>query len=412
MASRDPQALHRQATLRLAGAALVTFAALLGLGSYYGLPIVVAGSLHWFLLAVLAAGTGLGVVAPRWSLLARPVGALLVLGAGFVVYLLAGSTWYQLGNPAQVEASTHWAFGGLFVAVAVGAAVAAQYFQSSPHNQLPDARGLASTSRVGTWLALVGAAVSFAWALGQPMLEAESVLAVLLVPCLLAIELLFAGLVGFVRRPSHGAFGAGLIGSRFLGSSFNPVESIFTAIEITFDVDVRSSWALGYLRRTAPPVAVAIAASAWLLSGVVVVDASQQGVRERFGQVNEEQVLEPGLHLGLPWPFDRVRRVDVMRVRDLPIGYTDAKAGAQALWTQLHAAEEYNLLLGDGRDLVTVNGELQYRIRDIHAWLYGCQNPEEALETLAYRVLMEATVDKDARPGIVSGYRWVFHALP
>ena len=67
---------------------------------------------------------------------------------------------------------------------------------------------------------------------------------------------------------------------------------------------------------------------------------------------------------------------------------------SDALWTQYHAAEEYNLLIGDGRDLVTVNAELQYRIGDVHDWIYGCQNPEEALETLAYRVLMEATVDR------------------
>ena len=37
---------------------------------------------------------------------------------------------------------------------------------------------------------------------------------------------------------------------------------------------------------------------------------------------------------------------------------------------------------------------MSYRIRDLHAWLYSCQNPEEALQTLAYRALMEATVDK------------------
>ena len=131
-----------------------------------------------------------------------------------------------------------------------------------------------------------------------------------------------------------------------------------------------------------------------MLSGVVVVDASQLAVRERFGRVQPGVVLRPGLVVGLPWPLDRVRRVDVHRIRSAPLGYADAKAGADALWTQYHAAEEYNLLLGNGRDLVTVNAEVSYRIRDLHAWLYSCQNPEEALQTLAYRALMEATVDK------------------
>ena len=53
-----------------------------------------------------------------------------------------------------------------------------------------------------------------------------------------------------------------------------------------------------------------------------------------------------------------------------------------------------NLLIGDGRDLVTVNVELQYRVGDIHDWIYGSQNPDEALQTLAYRVLMQSTVDR------------------
>jgi len=104
--------------------------------------------------------------------------------------------------------------------------------------------------------------------------------------------------------------------------------------------------------------------------------------------------LQPGLNVGLPWPFDRVQVVDTERIRSMPLGFSGAKANANALWTQYHAAEEYNLLIGDGRDLVTVNVELQYRIKDVHAWIYGCQNPDQALETLAYRVLMDATVDR------------------
>ena len=82
------------------------------------------------------------------------------------------------------------------------------------------------------------------------------------------------------------------------------------------------------------------------------------------------------------------------RCAEMTIGFLEAKAGADALWTKYHAAEEYNLLLGDGRDLVTINAVLHYRVGDVHAWLYGCQNPEEALETMAYRVVTEATVDQ------------------
>ena len=84
-----------------------------------------------------------------------------------------------------------------------------------------------------------------------------------------------------------------------------------------------------------------------MLSGVVVVDASQLPFGSA-GRVQPGVVLRPGLVVGLPWPLDRVRRVDVHRIRSAPLGYADAKAGADALWTQYHAAEEYNLLSATG----------------------------------------------------------------
>ncbi len=400
MSSPDIHAGHRQVTgLLVPSLLLVLLAALLGLGGWLGSSVALAASLHWLLVVCLMLGARRsltlasrldeGAAARVWSLpVGRLITATVVLGAGLALY-----RWGAL-QPASHSLATA-GLGVLLLAVAFGAGVLARYYQATPRSELPDAPGLASACRVGTWLALVGAASSFSCAVGRPLLETQTAWLLLSVPGLLALELLLSGIAGLIRRPRAGAaFGADLLVSRVLGSSYNPIQSVFTAVEETFGVDVRSSWALVFLRRATLPVIAGLALIAWVLSAVVEVDAPQQAVRERFGRVDPERVLGPGLHLGLPWPLDRVRRVDVMRVREMPIGYTDAKVGADALWTQYHAAEEFNLLLGDGRDLVTVNAELHYRIGDVQAWLYGCQNPERALETLAYKVLMDATVDK------------------
>ena len=40
-----------------------------------------------------------------------------------------------------------------------------------------------------------------------------------------------------------------------------------------------------------------------------------------------------------------------------------------------HAANEYTLLLGNGRDLITVDAAVQFRISDARAWRYHSQNP-------------------------------------
>jgi regulator of protease activity HflC (stomatin/prohibitin superfamily) len=64
------------------------------------------------------------------------------------------------------------------------------------------------------------------------------------------------------------------------------------------------------------------------------------------------------------------------------------------LWAREHAANEYTLLLGNGRDLITIDAAVQYRITDPHAWRYHAQNPADALRAIAYRVVMRSTVNR------------------
>ena len=52
------------------------------------------------------------------------------------------------------------------------------------------------------------------------------------------------------------------------------------------------------------------------------------------------------------------------------------------------------LLLGNGRDLITVDAAVQYRITDARAWRYHCQNPADALRAIAYRAVMRSTVNR------------------
>jgi modulator of FtsH protease HflK len=52
------------------------------------------------------------------------------------------------------------------------------------------------------------------------------------------------------------------------------------------------------------------------------------------------------------------------------------------------------LVLGNGRDLITIDAGVQFRIVDAHAWRYNCQNPADALRSLALRAVMRNTVDR------------------
>ncbi len=392
MQSRTMQT--RPLKLAMAGALVLTVS-LLGLGAYLGAPIVFAASVHWLLLVVLMGGSlrqqQATEVPNRFLSAVRLAAGLLVLAEAAIGYVL-------LTRGLLVPRETPGFFDRpelLLVGATLAMAGLGIWFHARAASGSPDDSGLAKVCRLGTWLGLIGAGTFFVPAelLDPPTGSVATLL--LAVPGVLAAELVLRGLSRRARRSAVVVpFGADLVSARVLGSSYNPVRSVLIAIETTFDVDIRSAWMLGFARAVAPPILVGFGLVVWALSSFVVVDASQQAIRERFGKVDPGHVLEPGLVIGLPWPFDQVRRVDVTRVRSVPLGYTDPKAGADALWTQYHAEEEFNLLLGDGRDLLTINAEVVYRVGDVHQWLYSCQNPALALQTLSYRALMESTANK------------------
>lgn len=287
--------------------------------------------------------------------------------------------------------------GALLAALIVGfCAVLVRYLESSSRDELPDAPGIAQLLRVLAWITGLAGFSLVLTGLGRPIGQLLIERAGLWAALAIAFELLLRGVWVLARGQPPGALpadlGLDLLLTRLLGSSFNLLSSPFIALESTFGIDIESAWALHFLRQALFPVAFGLVGFGWLMSALVVVNSTEQAVQERFGRP-VGTVLDPGLHLVLPWPIDRVRRVDATRVRAMPIGYVKAKTSAGMLWTTQHA-EEYKLLLGDGRDLVTVNAEMQFRISDPIAWFYHSQNPESALETLASRVLTHETAPR------------------
>jgi regulator of protease activity HflC (stomatin/prohibitin superfamily) len=181
-----------------------------------------------------------------------------------------------------------------------------------------------------------------------------------------------------------------------LGSRTNIVASILDAGERQLGIDLRSTWALTVVRQGLEPLVIGLGFVAWLSTSLTVVGVGEQGLVERLGVPVSAQPLEPGLHLHWPWPFDRVFRIPVKRVQALTVGHQGEEGGGpeNVLWAKEHAAKEYTLLLGNGRDLITVDAAVQFRISDAKAWRYHCQNPADALRAIAYRAVMRSTVNR------------------
>ena len=182
-----------------------------------------------------------------------------------------------------------------------------------------------------------------------------------------------------------------------VSSRLNPIQSMFDALERLFGIDIQGTWVIRFVRQMLEPLVVCLLLFGWLSTSMVQIQPDERGVRSHFG-TPESDVLDGGLHWKLPYPFGRVDRVAASRIHQMSIGHeesevldTEEEGPESILWANQHGDEEFLLLLGDGHDVMSADGVLEYRISDVHQYLFGVQNPEEVLESIVYQVLMEQT---------------------
>ena len=272
-------------------------------------------------------------------------------------------------------------------------AIVVGYLTGLSATALPEAEGLSRASRIAGWvLAGAGLAVIFQW------LSLDSAVRIIDFVVIAINFSICYGLLAYQRAeegtPDTGSLDLGVLS--VLGSRTNMFGSLLDAAQSQLGIDLRSSWALEIVRRGIEPLIMGLAFLGWLSTSVTIVGIEEQGLVERLGRPLGGAPLSPGLHVHLPWPFDRVTRLPVARAQTLSVGHEGQEEGGpeDVLWAVEHAANEYTLLLGNGRDLITVDAGVQYRIRDPRAWFYNSQNPADALRAIAYRAVMRTTVDR------------------
>jgi len=300
---------------------------------------------------------------------------------------------------------------GVAAVVAVLAGLLAAWAADWGREGLAAGRALARWLRIAAWLAAAHAVVvGIAW-LGGPAFGRALATAGMTLGALASLEIAArvaaraaARVAGRAEAPVGGqvatpglltveAVADGFL-PRLLASRWSPLGSIFHVLTDAFGVDLKGTWALEWIRRSLVPLALGIAFLGWLGTAVVVVRVDERGVLERFGRLVRDEPLTSGLHVVFPWPIDRLRRVAVDRVESLTIGYAGRRVGASLLWTQRHSETEYSLLVGEGTDLVTVNGVLYWKVRDPVRHVYAWQNPGLMLQAVADRVLMRSTQNR------------------
>lgn len=109
-----------------------------------------------------------------------------------------------------------------------------------------------------------------------------------------------------------------------------------------------------------------LVAAVWVATGFYRVDDAERGVVTRFGKYQESTM--PGLRWHLPWPVERVERVNINEI--VPFKQQ----------TRMLTADE---------NIVVVDLVVQYRKADPVKYLFNVRNPEATLQDISESAIRE-----------------------
>lgn len=204
------------------------------------------------------------------------------------------------------------------------------------------------------------------------------------------------------------------------------MRNIASALDYQFGFKVSGTWLYSFLERSFFPLVLVWAVILWGFTMIHEVGPSEVGVRETFGRVTEEKLLEPGIYWTLPWPMGTVKRFSCTEIQQIVVGELHDEEGADGqpskkaadsvvLWTNPHGGDDNNFIVAvapehteqqpeadekqvDGNKSVDVSISfirmvipIQYRIRPdgVFDYAYRNANPVETLTRIGQQAATE-----------------------
>ena len=168
---------------------------------------------------------------------------------------------------------------------------------------------------------------------------------------------------------------------------------VISFLEKNTGITMRGLWSMKLVKNVLPYTAILVFLLFWVSTGLVQIEPYQQGAVYRFGRLSNE-TLDPGLHMTLPYPIDKVEIYDTESINKITVGYA-AKEDSDNLWTGSHGTNEHKLLLGNGNELVSVNLRLEFKINDLTKYLRASSSPAAILEAKAYELITSKIIVAD-----------------
>ncbi len=143
----------------------------------------------------------------------------------------------------------------------------------------------------------------------------------------------------------------------------------------------------------------------WLASGFYQVQPSEQGVVLRFGKYVE--TTDSGLHYCLPWPIEKVIKVNVTQERSINLGVTESENAGRYTSNRssvaLNSFTESHMLTGD-ENIVDINLTVVWKIKNAKDYLFNVRSPDVTVRVAAQSVLREIVGQSEMQP-IITGDR-------
>jgi len=136
-----------------------------------------------------------------------------------------------------------------------------------------------------------------------------------------------------------------------------------------------------------------VAVAAALIIGIVGffaftvrVNPDEQGVVLRFGKYVRQ--LSPGLNFRLPYPIESIYKPQVTRVNRIEVGMRGS-GDARSVTGSVRDVQEESLMLTGDENIVDVDFQVLWRIKDASAFLFNIQNPTTTVKEVAESAMRE-----------------------
>lgn len=115
----------------------------------------------------------------------------------------------------------------------------------------------------------------------------------------------------------------------------------------------------------------------WLLGGIYKIDTNQQGIVLYFGKFYK--IADPGLNYMLPYPIGKLYKLSVTNINKEEFGFRNLE--------KLKNIDNESLMLTGDENIVDIDFEIQWRIKNATDYLFNVYNP-----TLTIRMATESAM--------------------